>query len=51
MKKQLLSLMALVSLTISIYAGELYSLGNSGAVVTAKKDDLIKILYLVTHGQ
>ena len=43
--------MALLSLTIATYAGELYNLGNSGAVVTAQRDDLIKILYLVTHGQ
>ena len=51
MKRTLLLLMALASLTIPTYAGELYNLGNSGAAVTAKKDDLVKILYLVTHGQ
>ena len=51
MKRTLLLLMALASLTMPTYAGELYNLGNSGAVVTAQKDDLVKILYLVTHGQ
>jgi hypothetical protein len=51
MKKLILSLVAIMSLTMATYAGELYNLGNSGAVVAAKKDDLIKILYLVTHGQ
>jgi hypothetical protein len=51
MKKTTLILTALASLTIASQAGELYRLGNTGAVITARKADLIKILALATTGQ
>ena len=51
MKITTLILTALASLTIASQAGELYSLGNTGAVITARKADLIKILALATTGQ